>query len=141
MWKTNLRLVKVEDLYGSLTLSITFNDIKAYEDFKFDLIFDIQMTLDEEYRLNIYNRATIDDEYKIILLKSLPMDEALPTLEILIDDARFVATRICDATYLEKCIPQKIYEKEVDTFELDGSTIAKLRTMRERLLELLSYSS
>jgi hypothetical protein len=141
MWKTKIQMVEIKDLYKSLTLSITFDSIEDFEKFKFDLIFDIQATLDDSYGLNIYNRDTKDYENRYILLKAIPMDDAIRYLEILIDDASYVGKRVCDMKSVVRGIEQSEYYEDVERYELNGSEIVKLRTMREKLLELYSYSS
>jgi hypothetical protein len=139
--KTGIEIHEIEDVYKTLFISIFFDTKEEFENFELNLFFDIQMSLEGGYVFNVYTEQWKDHERDVVRLKTyINLLDAIAMLETLIEDPRYVLK----AMYKEvKNVRGQIEVEEdefIDTIDLDGADVAKLRTYRNRLLELSSYS-
>ena len=98
------------------------------------------MTLDNSHVVNIYNNYKSGYDIKQVLLKTLSLIDAIEYMDVLVKDPSYIGICICNHVYLERGIKYKEYLEDVNAYELSGSEVAKLRTMREKVLMLLTYS-
>lgn len=132
---------EIEDLYKTLTLTLYFEGLGEFLAYSFNIYFDIQKTLDDDIHLNVYNKTIMHGETEFYLLKSFPALDGLKILETLINDPRIIIHCIYDGLDFDDKTGEDIetYYDDVDIYNLTSEEVAKLRTIRDKILEEISY--
>lgn len=138
-----MRIHEIEDIYKVLGVHVLFDNPDDYNEFEFNIFFDIQKTLEDKFIVNVLNSNIIDGEVSYLLLRSYDIMDMLPILEAMIDEKRYIGTITLDyRKFDKKCgCDVDFYDSMSETCALNGAQIAQLRTLRDKLLEILSYGN